>query len=215
MGPVSRISVVLVALLATGCFSFRWGAVAPTSAPTAGGVDPFQVTARWVAAPNTVALTNASADPKVFSPAHSTLAAGGRTFALTAILQPTPPATTPRARTATVEPVTLAPGATVTVTLYPADGVFPAATPLDWGLSIEDSAGGSAQVLAMKVWPPAEHVYVTRAGTASRVACYITAFFYGGSCWFISPSDTDREDVTRRARAELGEQVQVEYLDRR
>lgn len=174
----------------------------------------MQVTARWVAPPNTVALTNASASPRVLLPARSTVEAGGRTFALVAAKSPTPPIPATAGPLASGEPVDLAPGATVIVSLYPSDGVFPAATPLQWGLAIADAPGGAPEVLALKVWPAAERVYVTRASTGERVACYGTAWFYGGSCWFISPSEEDREQVVRRARAELGEGARVEYLDR-
>ncbi len=209
------VAVLALVAPAAGCFSFRWVAVAPTAAPVGGRAEELEVDAAWVAPPGKVSLTNGSSHPRSFSPRLSTVQAGTRTFAVATAFEVARTETSSARRVVTRDPVTLAPWATQTMNLYPADGVFPAGAPLHWRLSISDAEGGPATMLPLEVSPPAERVYVTRAGTADRVMCYVTGLFYGGWCWFIRPGEDDLGLVTEKARAELGDRVEVKYLDRR
>ena len=48
----------------------------------------------------------------------------------------------------------------------------------------------------------------------TRLACYMTALFYGGTCWFHTPTDEEKEIATNFANKKYGAKVKLEYIGR-
>lgn len=201
-----------------GCLSYTWNAMPePGAAVATRPADPGAPSAETpLAAPATnlvvralnnhdLEVTNKGLSVEYVSPQRSVVEFGGRSYMLvsgeTRVLE----------ANLQQRDIPVAPGAITKVSLYRPDGLVPDDMPVRFRVAVADGAGAMVSHVIVDV---ERFRFSTEVQKSDRVWCYVTAIFYGGYCWFISPDEADWAAARERANKLAGKNVTVEYAGR-
>lgn len=214
-----RSAFIAVALLlgtTPGCLSYRWQVhIAPPSfVPLPDDVPPFVQVTRASNGGNYFAVTNVGHEPIFVSYRESIAEVGLQSIRVVS-------GDTRRMHNDMTPPdVPIAPGSTALVSFYDAEEQHDLVTngkEARFRIALRTTAGNIVYaVMQPKAAHPPASTFVTSASDGDKVACYVTAFLYGGWCWFVHPGDSDRIAAEERARSQFQGTAadHVEYVGR-